>query len=140
MPYNIMPSKIMTTTSMSQEFLLEKTKSNVISYSRLSSINEFDESSKNDLRTWMSAIGEIIYDHESNGSHFDYNPTNKLNQPEILRNDEFFEVWHSNGFISVGSGCFSISSEEKERKLLEIFENDLLTQDKIGYSLSRRNL
>ena len=128
------------TTSVSQDFLFEKTKSNVISYSRLSSINEFDESSKNDLRTWTSAVGDIINEHESNGSYFDYNPTNMLTQQEVLDNGEVFEVCHSNGFVSVGSGWFSLSSEAKERKLLKNFEDDLLTQDKIGYSLSRRNL
>jgi len=130
----------MATTSVSQEFLLEKTESNVISYSRLSSIGEFDESSKNDLRTWMSAVGNMIFDHESNGSYFGCNLTTMLTQSEIRRSDDFFEACHSNGFVSVGSGWVSLSSQAKERKMLETFENDLLTQDKIGYSLSRRNL
>jgi len=128
------------TSSVSQEFLYEKPKSNVISYSRLSSINEFDESSKNDLRTWMSAIGDVINDHESNGRYLNCYPINMLTQQEVLGNGEVFEVWHSNRFESVGSGWFSLSSEAKERKLWETFEDDLLTQDKIGYSLSRRNL
>ena len=130
----------MATTSVSQEFLLEKTESNVISYSRLSSIGEFDESSKKDLRTWMSAVGDMTFDYESNGSYFGCNLTAMLTQSEIRRSDDIFEAWHSNGFVSVGSGWVSLSSEAKERKMLKTFENDLLTQEKIGYSLSRRNL